>query len=157
MILFPAIDLLGGQCVRLTKGDYNAVTVYNSSPANQAEQFASAGASWLQVVDLDGAKSGQPVNIEAVRAIRRSARLKIQLGGGIRTIAAVSSGRHSQLGRTSAAPARRAAAITTTTHGSRRAQRRMTNPFAMERSLAGDAGRFRYGVAFAPSAAGPPG
>ena len=89
MILFPAIDLLGGQCVRLTKGDYNAVTVYNSSPANQAEQFAKAGAAWLHVVDLDGAKSGQPVNIEAVRAIRRSARLKIQLGGGIRTIAAI--------------------------------------------------------------------
>ena len=69
MYLLPAIDLLGGRAVRLAKGDYAAVTVYNDDPALQAQLFEEAGATWLHVVDLDGAKSGNPDNLEVVRAI----------------------------------------------------------------------------------------
>jgi phosphoribosylformimino-5-aminoimidazole carboxamide ribotide isomerase len=86
MILFPAIDLLDGQCVRLTHGDYTQKTVYNPHPANQAAQFADAGAVWLHVVDLDGAKSGVPVNIAAVKAILAATNMQVQLGGGIRSL-----------------------------------------------------------------------
>lgn len=69
MYLLPAIDLLDGRAVRLAKGDYHAVTVYNDDPAYQAQLFEEAGATWLHVVDLDGAKSGNPDNLEVVRAI----------------------------------------------------------------------------------------
>ncbi|MFN7902495.1 MAG: 1-(5-phosphoribosyl)-5-[(5-phosphoribosylamino)methylideneamino]imidazole-4-carboxamide isomerase [Holosporales bacterium] len=89
MLLFPAIDLLDGACVRLTHGDYNKVTVYNDDPGEQAATFAAAGATWLHVVDLDGARSGQAVNIAAIKAIRRAARVSIQLGGGIRSLASM--------------------------------------------------------------------
>jgi phosphoribosylformimino-5-aminoimidazole carboxamide ribotide isomerase len=84
MILFPAIDLKGGQCVRLLRGDMAAATVFNDDPAAQARDFAGIGFSWLHVVDLDGAFAGASVNGDAVRAIRRGVDLKIQLGGGIR-------------------------------------------------------------------------
>ncbi len=66
MYLLPAIDLLDGRAVRLAKGDYDAVTVYNDDPAYQAQLFEEAGATWLHVVDLDGAKSGNPDNLEVV-------------------------------------------------------------------------------------------
>jgi len=86
MILFPAIDLKEGQCVRLYKGDMNKATVFNNSPAEQAKIFVDEGAEWIHVVDLDGAFAGKPANVEAVKNIIKSAGVKIQLGGGIRNI-----------------------------------------------------------------------
>src|SRR5437870_12306191 len=84
VILFPAIDLKGGACVRLVRGEMASATVFNDDSAAQACQFAATGFGWLHVVDLDGAFAGQSVNGEAVRSIRRAVDLKIQLGGGIR-------------------------------------------------------------------------
>lgn len=86
MIFFPAIDLKAGRCVRLQKGDMATAIVFNDCPANQARVFAAAGASWLHVVDLDGAFAGEPVNGEAVDAILAEVAVPIQLGGGIRTL-----------------------------------------------------------------------
>ena len=86
LIIYPAIDLLGGRCVRLRQGDYNQVTVYNEDPIAQAMQFKQAGAEWIHVVDLDAAKSGVPTNLEIIREISRATGLKIQTGGGIRTL-----------------------------------------------------------------------
>ncbi|MBC8791894.1 MAG: 1-(5-phosphoribosyl)-5-((5-phosphoribosylamino)methylideneamino)imidazole-4-carboxamide isomerase [Tagaea sp. CACIAM 22H2] len=84
MILFPAIDLKGGKCVRLYKGDMAQATVFNDSPGDQATQFVAAGARWIHVVDLDGAFAGKSVNADAVRAILKNANVPVQLGGGIR-------------------------------------------------------------------------
>src|SRR5262245_47753317 len=84
LILFPAIDLKGGECVRLVRGEMASATVFNDDPAAQARAFAEMGFSWLHIVDLDGAFAGRSVNGEAVRSIRRAVDLKIQLGGGIR-------------------------------------------------------------------------
>ena len=85
LILFPAIDLKGGQVVRLAEGDMDRATVYGDNPAAQAEIFAEAGAEWLHVVDLDGAFAGESVNGAAVAAILESGfGGHIQLGGGIR-------------------------------------------------------------------------
>lgn len=89
MILYPAIDLKDGQCVRLLHGDMDQATVFNASPADQAEQFAKAGFEWLHVVDLNGAIEGRPVNSEAVSEIMRSVSIPVQLGGGIRTRAQI--------------------------------------------------------------------
>jgi phosphoribosylformimino-5-aminoimidazole carboxamide ribotide isomerase len=89
MILFPAIDLKDGACVRLVRGEMASATVFNDDPAAQARQFAETGFTWLHVVDLDGAFAGRSVNGEAVRAIRRTVDLRIQLGGGIRDRAAI--------------------------------------------------------------------
>ena len=89
MILYPAIDLKGGACVRLLRGDMASATVFNDDPAAQARLFAEMGFSWLHVVDLDGAFAGHSVNGEAVRAIRRAVDVRIQLGGGIRDRAAI--------------------------------------------------------------------
>lgn len=91
MILFPAIDLKDGQCVRLVKGEMASATVFNDDPAAQARAFADAGFEWLHVVDLNGAFEGRSVNGPAVENILRAADLPVQLGGGIRdmdTIAA---------------------------------------------------------------------
>ncbi len=87
-ILFPAIDLKGGQCVRLVKGEMDQATVYNDDPGDQARSFAETGFSWLHVVDLDGAFAGESRNGGAVDAILASAngRMQVQLGGGIRTL-----------------------------------------------------------------------
>ncbi len=84
MILFPAIDLKEGACVRLVRGEMASATVFNRDPVAQARDFAALGFRWLHVVDLDGAFAGASVNGEAVRAIRRAVGLKMQLGGGIR-------------------------------------------------------------------------
>jgi phosphoribosylformimino-5-aminoimidazole carboxamide ribotide isomerase len=84
MILFPAIDLKGGQCVRLLRGEMSAATVFNDDPAAQARDFAAAGFEYLHVVDLDGAFAGRPVNEAAVAAIAGATALPVQLGGGIR-------------------------------------------------------------------------
>jgi phosphoribosylformimino-5-aminoimidazole carboxamide ribotide isomerase len=89
MILFPAIDLKGGACVRLVRGEMASATVFNDDPAAQASRFADMGFAWLHVVDLDGAFAGRSVNGEAVRAIRAAVDLRIQLGGGIRDRAAI--------------------------------------------------------------------
>lgn len=86
MILFPAIDLKDGKCVRLQKGDMDAVTVFNDNPADQAKQFEDQGFECLHVVDLNGAFAGESVNGGAVEAIIKSVNMPVQLGGGIRTI-----------------------------------------------------------------------
>lgn len=87
MILYPAIDLKGGRCVRLLRGDMNQATVFNESPSDQAEQFAAAGFRWLHVVDLDGAVEGEPVNVQCVVDILRRVSIPVQLGGGVRSLA----------------------------------------------------------------------
>jgi phosphoribosylformimino-5-aminoimidazole carboxamide ribotide isomerase len=84
VILYPAIDLKDGVCVRLLRGEMASATVFSADPADQARQFAEAGFSWLHVVDLNGAFAGRSVNGEAVKAIRAVVDLRIQLGGGIR-------------------------------------------------------------------------
>jgi len=89
VILYPAIDLKDGQCVRLLHGDMDKATVFNTSPANQAEQFAKAGFDWLHVVDLNGAIEGRAANAEAVAAILEAISLPVQLGGGVRTLESI--------------------------------------------------------------------
>ena len=89
LILYPAIDLKDGRCVRLLKGDMDQATVFNEDPADQAETFCRDGFSWLHVVDLDGAVEGRAVNREAVEAILRTAPIPVQIGGGVRTLQAV--------------------------------------------------------------------
>ncbi len=89
MILYPAIDLKDGQCVRLLHGDMDKATVFNASPADQAAQFVKDGFEWLHVVDLNGAVQGQSMNAEAVNAILKSVSIPVQLGGGIRNLKAV--------------------------------------------------------------------
>jgi phosphoribosylformimino-5-aminoimidazole carboxamide ribotide isomerase len=89
VILFPAIDLKDGACVRLVRGDMASATVFNEDPVAQALRFANAGFTWLHIVDLNGAFAGHSVNGKAVRAIRAAVDLRIQLGGGIRDRAAI--------------------------------------------------------------------
>jgi phosphoribosylformimino-5-aminoimidazole carboxamide ribotide isomerase len=84
VILYPAIDLKDGSCVRLLRGEMASATVFSADPAAQARQFAEAGFSWLHVVDLNGAFAGRSINGEAVKAIRASVGLRMQVGGGIR-------------------------------------------------------------------------
>jgi len=89
MILFPAIDLKNGQCVRLRQGDMAQATVFNASPADQAASFEADGFSYLHVVDLDGAFAGKPMNAAAVDAILAAVSIPVQLGGGIRDMRTV--------------------------------------------------------------------
>lgn len=91
MILFPAIDLKDGQCVRLKLGDMDQATVYNPDPAAQAKAFEDQGFEWLHVVDLNGAFAGESVNGAAVDAILKATKNPVQLGGGIRTLAHIES------------------------------------------------------------------
>lgn len=86
MIIYPAIDLKDGNCVRLHKGVMDSETIYNENPTAQAAEFAKAGFSWLHIVDLNGAIEGKPVNEQAVRSILDTIDLPIQLGGGIRSL-----------------------------------------------------------------------
>lgn len=86
MMIYPAIDLLKGQCVRLMKGDFNQVTVYSADPVKIASDFADAGATWLHLVDLEASRVGVSQEHEVVKAIVRDGRLKVQLGGGIRNL-----------------------------------------------------------------------
>lgn len=85
MQIFPAIDLRGGKCVRLRQGDYAQETVFGADPAEMAERWVSDGATYLHVVDLDGAKAGRPINGSSIRAIVKSTGVPCQLGGGLRT------------------------------------------------------------------------
>ena len=86
MEIIPAIDLLGGACVRLHQGDYNQVTRFSDDPVAQALSWQEQGASRLHLVDLDGAKSGDPVNDDSVRAITDALSIPVQLGGGVRSV-----------------------------------------------------------------------
>ena len=89
LTLYPAIDLKDGQCVRLRRGEMAAATVYAEDPAAQARAWAAAGFAWLHVVDLNGAFAGRSVNGDAVRAILAAVEIPVQLGGGIRDLAAI--------------------------------------------------------------------
>jgi len=89
MILYPAIDLKDGNCVRLLRGDMQAATVFGTDPAAQARAFQDAGAEWLHLVDLNGAFAGEPVNAAAVEAILTATDIPCQLGGGIRDMATI--------------------------------------------------------------------
>ena len=89
MILFPAIDLKDGQCVRLKLGDMAQATVFNDNPAAQAKSFEAQGFEWLHLVDLNGAFEGRPVNGKAVEAILKAISIPVQLGGGIRDLATI--------------------------------------------------------------------
>jgi len=85
MHVIPAIDLIDGKCVRLIQGQYHRKITYQDDPVAQARDFIAAGAQWLHIVDLDGAKLGKPVNTNAVKAIASLKQLKVEVGGGIRT------------------------------------------------------------------------
>ena len=91
MLLYPAIDIRGGQTVRLLQGDYERETTYDSDPVDAARRWADEGAEFLHVVDLDGAKAGEPRNLEAVRRIAESVACPVQVGGGVRDAASVSA------------------------------------------------------------------
>jgi len=84
MYIIPAIDLRDGKCVRLIQGDYDRQINYHDDPVRQAKEFILAGAEWLHVIDLDGAKAGKPVNTDTISAIVSLAQLKIEVGGGLR-------------------------------------------------------------------------
>ena len=85
MILYPAIDLINKECVRLKKGDYSQKTVFNKDPVKQAQIFENEGCTWLHVVDLDAAKGDESRNVSVLLEIKQKTNLKIQFGGGIRT------------------------------------------------------------------------
>ena len=89
MLVIPAIDLIGGEAVRLEKGDFARKTVYASRPADKAAEFVAAGATLVHVVDLDGARTGRPVNLESVRAICQVPGIEVELGGGLRSLEAI--------------------------------------------------------------------
>ncbi len=84
MYIIPAIDIIDGKCVRLVQGEYQRKIVYNDDPLDQAQQFIDAGANWLHVVDLEGAKVGQPVNLQTIQNIVNSKDINVEVGGGIR-------------------------------------------------------------------------
>ena len=86
MIILPAIDLFSGQAVRLLKGDYAQMTVYDTEPVNTALKFAEEGAEWVHIVDLEGARSGEAVNLPTVMRIREACGLKCEVGGGVRSL-----------------------------------------------------------------------
>lgn len=86
MIIFPAIDIQNGQCVRLTQGDYAQQTVYHQQPVEVAKAFEQEGAKFIHLVDLDGAKSGQTPNIQTIAAIAQAVNIPVQVGGGVRSI-----------------------------------------------------------------------
>ncbi len=84
MEIIPAIDLMNGRCVRLIQGNYNRQINYEDDPVKQAKEFSSAGAKWLHIVDLDGAKAGKPVNTKTITSIAKLGLFKIEVGGGLR-------------------------------------------------------------------------
>src|SRR5450759_508393 len=86
MIVLPAIDILDGKAVRLLQGRLDAVTVYNDDPVDQARKWVAEGAEWLHVVDLDGAVTGTPKNIDIVHAIVEAVDIPVEVGGGIRSM-----------------------------------------------------------------------
>lgn len=91
MDIFPAIDLRNGQCVRLTQGNFAQTKIYDDDPIRQAKRFAEAGAEWLHIVDLDGAREGSSRQLDVIERIAQSVPMKLQVGGGIREEAAVAA------------------------------------------------------------------
>lgn len=91
MILFPAIDIRGGKCVRLIQGDYGQEIIYNDSPVDMAQEWQKQGAEYIHVVDLDGAKTGDSLNKQAIEAIAKAVSVPVQVGGGIRNMEIVDS------------------------------------------------------------------
>jgi len=89
MILYPAIDLKDGACVRLVRGEMDQATVFNTDPGAQAKEFAAQGFKWLHLVDLNGAFEGRPVNAAAVESVLASVTMPVQLGGGIRDLKSI--------------------------------------------------------------------
>ena len=89
MIIIPAIDIFHGHAVRLLRGNYDDMTIYDTDPVNTAMIFRNEGAKWIHIVDLEGAKSGGPVNIDTVMRIRESCGLKCEIGGGIRDMSSI--------------------------------------------------------------------
>ncbi len=89
MIIFPAIDIRGGRCVRLTEGRFDQETVFADDPSEMAARWSAAGAEYLHVVDLDGALAGAGRNLPAIQKILEHASMPVQVGGGIRSLAAV--------------------------------------------------------------------
>lgn len=90
MLIFPAIDIVGGKAVRLYKGDYAQMTVYSDSPVSVAKDFEDAGATWVHLVDLEGAKSGETPNLDTICKIVADTNLNVEVGGGIRNLQTVS-------------------------------------------------------------------
>lgn len=86
MIIFPAVDVMGGECVRLKKGEFNTVEKVYESPLKAAEYFESCGASWLHTVDLDGAKTGRSQNFDCIKEVVNNTKMKVEIGGGIRNM-----------------------------------------------------------------------
>jgi phosphoribosylformimino-5-aminoimidazole carboxamide ribotide isomerase len=91
VILYPAIDILGGKAVRLVQGHFDQPTVYEDHPLDAAHEWVSGGARWLHVVDLDGARAGEPVNLDHLKAIAESVPVPVQCGGGLRSAAAINA------------------------------------------------------------------
>ncbi|MDF2522820.1 MAG: 1-(5-phosphoribosyl)-5-((5-phosphoribosylamino)methylideneamino) imidazole-4-carboxamide isomerase [Clostridiales bacterium] len=91
MIIYPAIDIKDGKCVRLQQGSFDAVTVYSDNPAEMARKWEECGASWLHTVDLDGARGGNPINLPVVGEIAKSVKMPVQMGGGIRNLKVIES------------------------------------------------------------------
>src|SRR5699024_5297194 len=86
MIIFPAIDILNGKCVRLIQGDYNQESIYSDSPVDMAKEWEQKGAEYIHIVDLDGAKSGDSINKEVIKEIANTVNIPVQVGGGIRNM-----------------------------------------------------------------------
>jgi phosphoribosylformimino-5-aminoimidazole carboxamide ribotide isomerase len=91
VLIIPAIDIIGGHCVRLTQGDYSQKTTYADTPVDVAQRFFDAGVEWIHVVDLDGAKVGKPINTETIRNIVHSVSCKVEVGGGVRSFESISA------------------------------------------------------------------
>src|SRR5690625_3697237 len=89
MIIFPAIDILDGKCVRLIQGDYNQEKIYSDSPVDMAKQWEEKGAEFIHIVDLDGARSGKSINESIILEIAKTVNIPIQVGGGIRSMETV--------------------------------------------------------------------
>ena len=92
MLILPAIDMIGGKAVRLYQGDYAQMTVYNDDPLAVAKEFECAGAQWVHMVDLDGAKTGETPNLETVRRVAQKTKLRVEIGGGIRDLSTAEYG-----------------------------------------------------------------
>lgn len=99
MIVYPAIDIRGGRCVRLIEGDFSRETMFDADPVDSAARWASAGAEWMHIVDLDGSVAGRPVNLPAIGRIRAAVGARLQLGGGIRSLAHIESALSSGIDR----------------------------------------------------------
>ena len=86
MIIFPAIDIKGGKCVRLLKGSFDDITKYNKSPLDQAQEFSDLGFNNIHIIDLDGAQKENPINENLIKEISKIKNIKIQVGGGVRSL-----------------------------------------------------------------------